>query len=66
MKHGYSRYVPPTDNTDAAEVIKSIPYSLDTPAPLTFQMEVTSQSKILSIKSPSHSLVGFIILIFVK
>jgi len=30
------RYVPPTDNSKAAKLIGAIPYSLDSPAPLSF------------------------------
>ena len=48
--------MPPTDDTEAAKIIGAIPYSLDTPAPLTFSLEVLSQSKVKSIKSPSHKL----------
>ena len=50
------RYVPPTDNSEAAKAIAAIPYSLNTPAPLTFDLEIVSQTKIVSVKSPSHSL----------
>ncbi len=50
------RYVPPTDNSKAAKLIGAIPYSLDSPAPLSFELEVLSKSAIKSIKSPSHSL----------
>jgi len=50
------RYVPPTDDSEAAKLIKAIPYSLNSPAPLSFELEVLSQSSIKSIKSPSHTL----------
>ena len=50
------RYVPPTDNSEAAKLIGSMPYSLNSPAPLSFELKVLSQSTIKSIKSPSHTL----------
>jgi hypothetical protein len=50
------RYVPPTDNSEAAKLIGAIPYSLNSPAPLSFELEVLSQSAIKSIISPSHTL----------
>ena len=50
------RYVPPTDDSEAAKVIGAIKYSLDSPSPLTFNLEVLSHSKITSVKSPSHTL----------
>jgi hypothetical protein len=50
------RYVPPTDNSEAAKLIGAIPYSLNSPAPLSFELEVLSQSAIKSIISPSHTI----------
>ena len=48
------RYVPPTDQTEAAKVISEIPYSFNSPAPLNVNLEVVANSKIESISSPSH------------
>ena len=48
------RYIPPGDNSEAASKIASIPYSLNRPAPLSIVFNGISQSKVKSIKSPSH------------
>ena len=48
------RYISPSDMTEAAKKIASIPYSANTPAPLSFNFTGLSQSKVKSIKSPSH------------
>ena len=50
------RYVPSSDNSQTAKDISIIHYSKDNPAPLTFSLEVLSQSMIKSIASPSHKL----------
>jgi len=50
------RYVPSTDHSKAAQTMSAIPYSSDSPCPLAFELKVMSQSKIKSIKSPSHNL----------
>ena len=50
------RYVPPADNSEAAKVTSAIPYSTNSPAPLSFDLEVLSQHEIKAIKSSSHSL----------
>jgi hypothetical protein len=50
------RYVPSSDDSEAAKVISSIPYSKDSQSPLIFALEVLSQSKIRSIASPGHKL----------
>ena len=48
------RYVSPSDKSEAAKQISSIPYSNNTPAPLSFSFTGLAQSKVKSIKSPSH------------
>ena len=48
------RYVPPSDKSEAAKQIATIPYSLDTPAPLSFNFFGLAQSRVKSIRSPSH------------
>ena len=48
------RYVPSEDNSDAASKIASIPYSSNTPAPLSVKFAGVMQCKIKSVKSPSH------------
>ena len=48
------RYVPPSDKSQAAKEIASIPYSSDKPAPLSFNFTGVAQSKVKSVKSPSH------------
>lgn len=48
------RYIPSSDQTEAAKQIASIPYSANTPAPLSFNFTGLAQSKVNSIKSPSH------------
>ena len=48
------RYISPSDMTEAAKKIASIPYSANTPAPLSFKFTGLAQSKVKSIKSPSH------------
>ena len=48
------RYVPSSDSSEAAKQIASIPYSEKTPAPFSFNLIGLAQSKIKSIKSPSH------------
>ena len=48
------RYVSPSDKSEAAKHIASIPYSLSTPAPLSFNFTGLAQSRVKSIKSPSH------------
>ena len=50
------RYVPSSDNSEAGKQIASIPYSAKTPAPLSFNFTGIAQSKIKSIKSPSHKI----------
>jgi len=50
------RYVPPTDDSEAATKLASIPYSMDTPAPFSFEVEALMKSAVASIKSSSHSL----------
>ena len=52
------RYAPPTDTTEAASDLSSIKYSSSSPAPMSLNLEVTSQSKIKSIKSPSHAVLA--------
>ncbi len=50
------RYVPPTDNTEAAKHIAAIPHTWSSPVSLTFDLEAVMRSKIKSVKSPSHKL----------
>ena len=48
------RYVSPTDKSESAPLIASIPYSSEKPAGLTLNIEGLMQTKIKSVKSPSH------------
>ena len=48
------RYVSPTDKSESAPLIASIPYSMKTPAGLSVNIEGLMQSKIKSVQSPSH------------
>ena len=50
------RYIPSLDNSEAAKQISSIPYSSDTPAPLSFNMTGVTKTKVKSIKCPSHEM----------
>ena len=47
------RYVSNSDNSDAAKQIAAIPYSTNTPAPLSFNLTGLAQSRVKSFKSPS-------------
>ena len=47
------RNVPASDDSQAAKQIKSIPYSSNTPAPLSINFTGLAQSRVKSIKSPS-------------
>ena len=51
-----SRYAPPSDDSKAAQLIASISHSVETSAPLSFDFTGVAQSKVKSIKSPSHEL----------
>ena len=48
------RYVPSNDVSEAASKIASIPYSAETPAPLSVTFKGVSPCKVKAIKSPSH------------
>ena len=48
------RYVSSSDDSDASKQIAAIPYSTNTPAPLSFNFMGLAQSRVKSIKSPSH------------
>ncbi len=50
------RYVPPTDKTEAAAHIASIPHTWSSPVAMTFELEAVMKVKIKSVKSPSHKL----------
>ena len=50
------RYAPPSDDSKAAQLIASISYSVETSAPISFDFTGVAQSKVKSIKSPSHEL----------
>ena len=50
------RYVPSSDHSKAAKQIASIPYCAKHPAPLSFDFTGVAQSKVKSIKSPSHKI----------
>merc|ERR1712200_368903 len=48
------KYVPERDNTTVADKIRSIEYSADSPAPLTFSVKALMKTKIEEVTSPSH------------
>jgi hypothetical protein len=48
------KYVPLTDDSEAAKKIASIDYDFKTPAPLSFQLTAEMSSRVLGVKSPSH------------
>lgn len=48
------RYIPPTDQSEEAKAIAKIPYSLDSPAPMTITVNTITKTKILAVKCPSH------------
>lgn len=51
------RYVPMDDKSEAAQKLAKIPYTFDSQAPLTIEVECLSKKAIQFLKSPSHAIV---------
>ena len=51
------RYIPPNDDSPAAQQLSKLSHTLDSPAPLTIKTEILSRKKpAKSVQSPSHSI----------
>ncbi len=50
------RYIPPTDQTEAARKIAALPHATSSAVPMCFELEVVAKSRISSVRSPSHQL----------
>ena len=50
------RYVPPTDDSEAAKKISAIPHTWSSPVPMHFELEALTKGKVAAVRSPSHKL----------